>query len=859
MKKTFTELFLILLLIVASVIFAVSCEEEGSSSQSSEVESESEELSSNEIKIIFDSNGGTEVEPQIIEKGAKIQKPIEPVKLGYTLDGWYADGEKWSFVGYNADSSMTLIAKWIPNKNNLVLKSNIDDKEQIEKIDTDKSIALPTPFEKDGYKLKGWTTTPNGKIEYEAGATYKMGTEESYTLYAVWEILEYKITYVINGGTDNSSNPSKYTVNDKIALTDPIVEDDFYIFAGWYSDRDFKNKVTTIEGFTGDMTLYAKSIANKKTFKSVSFYQLNDGSYSLTEIEIDERISIISFPKDYNPEVDGWYENEVSTIAIKSNSLKIISLPKSIRSTHAFEECPLLEYISVDEENTELKSIDGNLYKTSTEFELIRFVNEEAKIPDGLDVIGNYAFYGSSITSIDIPEGVTKIGYVGQWTPTAIYGAFSYCTSLKTITIPNSVIELGRGAFEGCTSLETIIIPENVTELGVDAFLGCTSLTKIEVSDDNECYKDVNGVLYTKSGEALINYPTANKATSFKIPQGVTYVSKNAFRNCTLETITIPSSVTGIGPNAFFGCTSLKNVNISDVLSWSKISFADDYSNPIYYARYKNVALDGTAYHSSAWSSNTFSKHIKDSIICEYGYGYWQPSTPSRDPSIDPDEIQYCGIELDGYHEIGEIILYIRNNSNYNIKYVVKALIEDKWVEIGVVHDDDDLYSITKYNTTVNAILFKPDNKIRTNNIRIECSDYGGWDVPIVDEIELWEVIPQSSNNARKLYVNGKEISGSINISSEITEISANLFYGCSKITSITIPNTVVSIGEDAFYGCTGLTSITMPSTVTKISGKIFEGCTSLKTIKCLATAMPSEWIPWWKNGCNASVTWGNS
>ena len=131
--------------------------------------------------------------------------------------------------------------------------------------------------------------------------------------------------------------------------------------------------------------------------------------------------------------------------------------------------------------------------------------------------------------------------------------------------------------------------------------------------------------------------------------------------------------------------------------------------------------------------------------------------------------------------------------------------------------------------------------------------------VPIVDEIELWEIIPQSSNNARKLYVNGKEISGSINISSEITEISANLFYGCSKITSITIPNTVVSIGEDAFCGCTGLTSITIPSTVTKISGKIFEGCTSLKTIKCLVTAMPSEWIPWWKNGCNASVTWGNS
>ncbi len=77
----------------------------------------------------------------------------------------------------------------------------------------------------------------------------------------------------------------------------------------------------------------------------------------------------------------------------------------------------------------------------------------------------------SSLTSITIPDSVTSIEY----------NAFSGCTSLTSITIPDSVTSIGNRAFRDCSSLTSITIPDSVTSIGIDAFLYCTGLNEINL------------------------------------------------------------------------------------------------------------------------------------------------------------------------------------------------------------------------------------------------------------------------------------------------------------------------------------------------------------------------------------------
>jgi hypothetical protein len=88
----------------------------------------------------------------------------------------------------------------------------------------------------------------------------------------------------------------------------------------------------------------------------------------------------------------------------------------------------------------------------------------------GLVYINGTAFYGcSGLTSVNIPDSVTKIGN----------STFNGCSGLTSVTIPNSLTSIGTYAFGGCSRLTSINIPDLVTEIGMWAFGGCSSLTSV--------------------------------------------------------------------------------------------------------------------------------------------------------------------------------------------------------------------------------------------------------------------------------------------------------------------------------------------------------------------------------------------
>jgi hypothetical protein len=139
----------------------------------------------------------------------------------------------------------------------------------------------------------------------------------------------------------------------------------------------------------------------------------------------------------------------------------------------------------------------------------------------GLPVTGfaNMAFYNcTSLTSVTIPDSVTSIG-----------GAvFADCTSLTNVTFPDGITELGGEAFGGCTRLISVTIPSSVTILGSDTFAECTSLTAIDVDALNPAYTSVAGVVFDQSQTTLVMCP-AGKTGGYTIPSSVNRIGRQAF------------------------------------------------------------------------------------------------------------------------------------------------------------------------------------------------------------------------------------------------------------------------------------------------------------------------------------------
>ena len=455
-------------------------------------------------------------------------------------------------------------------------------------------------------------------------------------------------------------------------------------------------------------------------------------------------------------------------------------------------------------------------------------------IPNSVTSIGDFAFSGCrGLTSVNISD-IAKWCAIkfGDYDANPLYYAHHLYLNGSEVTdliIPNSVTSIGSSAFEYCRCLTSVTIPNSVTSIGESAFSGCSGLTSIKVESGNSVYdsrENCNAIIETATNTLI----SGCKITI--IPNSVTSIGGSAFRGCGLTSVTIPNSVTSIGNSAFRGC-GLTSVTIPN--SVTKIGY-------------------GAFYGCSGLTS----------VV-------WNPKNFSDFVSLEADEY--------------------RNYSRYTTFYSpfedltsIKSFTFGREVEkipAGLCHGLTGLTSVTIGNsvTSIGDYAFSGCSGLTSVTIPNSVTDIGGyafsgcsgltsvtWDAKkcTTVEIEVWDddiqeyVIGYPFSNCPniKTFEFGSEVESipdylcdgltgltSVNIS-DIAKWCAIKFYGAnplyyahhlylngSEVTDLIIPNSVTKIGDDAFSGCSGLTSVTIPNSVFKIGDDAFSGCSGLTSV----------------------------
>ena len=248
-----------------------------------------------------------------------------------------------------------------------------------------------------------------------------------------------------------------------------------------YKDKNFNC-------YSGSVT-----IPSSVTFNGTTYTVTGIGNYAfmqspdLTAISIPSTVTYLGYAACYN-----------------CTSLTSVNFPSNVTSLgeYCFQNCSALTTVRLN--NTQLTTIPRQCFMACTALQTLT-------LPSTLTLIDSFAFYR--------------------------------CESLASVNLPVGLQTLNPSSFADCSSLTQVYIPSSVNLIYDNVFNGCQALVAITVNSANSNYSSIDGVLFNKTGDALIAYPNMH-AQSYSVPDGVSVIMGAAFEGCNNVTrVTLPLSL----------------------------------------------------------------------------------------------------------------------------------------------------------------------------------------------------------------------------------------------------------------------------------------------------------------------------
>jgi len=391
----------------------------------------------------------------------------------------------------------------------------------------------------------------------------------------------------------------------------------------------------------------------------------------------------------------------------------------------------------------------------------------------------------STTGTFTIPSSVSYNGDNYAVTAIADY-AFYKCSSITSVTIPNTITSIGNAAFSNCLGLTTVTIPSSVTTLGNSVFYWCPRLKSAII-------------LGTLASIPDHTFNTCGSLTSVNIPNSVTSIGNWAFYSCGLTSITIPNPVISIGKAAFGSCNQLVSVNIpSSVRIIGDEAFSGTAITSV------TIPNSLTTIGSAAFSSTALTSITIPSSLTALGSHPFSNCTKLSSIIVDGNNPNYCSSDGVLFNKTKTTIIQYpagNVNSSYNIPSTI--------ISIGDY----------AFSSALLTSIFIP-----TSVTSIGSSAFSGSNLTSMS-------IPNSITTIGSSAFSGCLKLATVNIPTSVTSIGSYMFNNCYALTSVGIPTSVTSIGESAFNYCTSLSSVTIPASVRSIGNSAFYYCTSLASI----------------------------